>query len=127
MRRAAGRVVRRRAGIVDRDALLDLVRRAAPDDPDPVATTDALLDHLGLLVERGHLHAGLFGFLHLSIEEHLAGRHLVGQGAAAVASVLGDDRWVEPLRLGLGHLSRADPSALRSLLRDLLAGARAGA
>ncbi|MGI5241105.1 hypothetical protein [Dactylosporangium sp. CA-139066] len=88
----------------------------APDEgPEYVAA-------MGLISERA---PHVFGFLHLTLQEYLAGRWLVADGAAAAGRIAGhlrDPRWAEPIRLGLGHLSRADPAGLEALLPALLAG-----
>ena len=77
--------------------------------------------NLGLMTDRG---PEQLGFLHLTLEEYLAGRHLVADGTAAarIQTHLSDPRWVEPIRLGLGHLGRTDPSRLDSVLLELLSG-----
>lgn len=86
-------------------------------------TADQASDYvrnLGLMTDRG---PEQLGFLHLTLEEYLAGRHLVEDGTAARIQIhLSDPRWVEPIRLGLGHLGRTDPSRLDSVLLDLLSG-----
>ncbi|MBR7839508.1 NACHT domain-containing protein, partial [Actinospica durhamensis] len=79
---------------------------------------------LGLLADRGQQ---LYGFLHLTLEEYLAGRWLVRAGdpaqtAARIEPHLGDPRWVEPIRLGLGYLSRADGPRFDAALTSLLTG-----
>lgn len=79
---------------------------------------------LGLLADRGQQ---LYGFLHLTLEEYLAGRWLVRAGsaretAARIEPHLGDPRWVEPIRLGLGYLSRADGPRFDAALTLLLTG-----
>lgn len=87
---------------------------------------DALryVKELGLLADRGQQ---LYGFLHLTLEEYLAGRWLVRAGdaaetAARIGPHLGDPRWVEPIRLGLGYLSRADGPRFDAVLTLLLTG-----
>jgi hypothetical protein len=108
------------------DALAMLA--AEPAVPRPSAGTDVgdavrYVTELGLLADRGQ---ELYGFLHLTLEEYLAGRWLVlprtpADTAARIRPHLGDPRWVEPIRLGLGYLSRVDPRRLDETLTALLA------
>ena len=70
-----------------------------------------LSEQVGFLVARGE---SMFGFLHQSFQEYLAGWHLIGgesacygikQAAKNFISRLGDARWREPLLLALGIIS----------------------
>ncbi|HEX8065414.1 MAG TPA: TIR domain-containing protein [Thermoleophilaceae bacterium] len=113
------------SGVMDGRALDDAMTAAAGEvgiEPDLDELHALVLDGFALVTERGK---DLFGFLHLSIGEHLAGRWLLrDDGAAArVEERLGDPRWVEPLRLALGHLSRHDPGRFDELVARLLEGA----
>ncbi|MFF4244904.1 caspase family protein [Streptomyces sp. NPDC001822] len=116
-----------RTGILATDDLTRRMREAlaltGPPDAPPVDRALAASASLGLLTARGQ---GLYGFLHLSIEEYLAGRWLVdtrwSDGPGRLGEHLGDPRWAEPIRLGLGHLSRTDPDRLDAVLTGLLGG-----
>ncbi|MFF3773314.1 hypothetical protein [Streptomyces sp. NPDC002232] len=116
-----------RTGILDTDDLAVRMREALAltGPPDDLAVDGALAaaQTLGLLTARGQ---NLYGFLHLSIEEYLAGRWLVDRrwssGPGPLGEHLGDPRWAEAIRLGLGHLSRTDPDRLDALVTGLLAG-----
>lgn len=129
---AVGHELHRRApsGVVSRDVLEEVVAEVTADlagedraalGPDPTTT---LLAGLGLITERGH---GLYGPLHLSIQEDLAARWIAERDdpATAIADHLGDPRWVEPLKLALGHLS-AEPGRLAEVVDALLDGPGAG-
>ena len=68
-------------------------------------------EQVGFLVARGE---SMFGFLHQSFQEYLAGWHLVGGDTASIGvekaaenmiAHIGDARWREPLLLALGMLS----------------------
>lgn len=92
--------------------------------PERTCSTQVAIDYLrilGLVTARGQ---DLVGFLHLTLEEYLAGRWLVADGSAAqrIQSHLDDPRWVEAIRLGLGHLSKAAPERFVDLLDTLLSG-----
>lgn len=116
-----------RTGVFDPAALRACVEEALASHPasDAINVIDAeqalaTVHDLGLLTARGQ---DLFGFLHQTLEEYLAGRWLVRDGSAGtIRPHLDDPRWVEPIRLGLGHLGRADPTALDAVLTDLLTG-----
>jgi Domain of unknown function (DUF4062) len=80
----------------------------------------SLKEQVGLIAARGER---LFGFLHLTFQEYLAGRHLVGNPKTAAANILsriGDPRWREPILLAIGYIgwkwSASDRSALLSEL-----------
>ncbi|MDZ4722163.1 MAG: SUMF1/EgtB/PvdO family nonheme iron enzyme, partial [Roseiflexaceae bacterium] len=61
-------------------------------------------------------------FVHLTLQEHCAGRHmLLHQGAAAlVAQYRADDRWREPIMLGLGVAQQSRPELVERILTDLI-------
>jgi hypothetical protein len=114
-----------RTGVFDIPALLSCVGQALADMATPTSCpaelgVEYLLHGFGLLIERGQ---DLYGFRHLSLEEYFAGRYLADiRGADTIRAHLGDPRWVEPIRFGLGHVCRHDPARLGGLLDDLLSG-----
>ncbi|HRE48849.1 MAG TPA: caspase family protein, partial [Aggregatilineales bacterium] len=81
----------------------------------------------GLLAERGK---DLYGFLHLTFQEYLAGRHLVRvdrrheMAATQIIEKLPDPRWREPILLALGYVStdelRWGPASREKLLEAML-------
>jgi hypothetical protein len=100
-----------------RDCVADAVRQVGGD-------VDPALQHvleLGLLTARGQ---DVYAFQHQTLEEYLAGRWLVGAPDAAdrIARHIDDARWVEALRLGLGHLAGTAPDRFDLLLTGLLTG-----
>lgn len=113
-----------RTGVLDRSALESCVSDALGDlppgdRPSPERALE-LLQGLGLMSQRGQ---GLYGFLHLTLEEYLAGHWLMAcQPVPRIREHLGDPRWVEPMHLGLARLGSTDRAALDSLLTDLLTG-----
>jgi formylglycine-generating enzyme required for sulfatase activity len=63
-----------------------------------------------------------YEFAHLTLQEHCAGRHLVRQ-SKAMALILEhrvDDRWREPIFLGLGTIQEGNPWLIESVLRRLI-------
>jgi hypothetical protein len=80
--------------------------------------------HVGLIAARGDQ---LFGFLHLTFQEYLAGRYLVRNPRAAAANIvqhLSEPRWREPILLGLGYAvwdRQWTANQRRDLLNALLA------
>jgi hypothetical protein len=133
-----------RTGVVAPDRYRDLVAEAldAPGMPEvTVAAAVAQLEAMGLVTDRGQ---DSLGFLHLTVEEYLAGLWLAGGGSDGggsdgggsdgggsdgeaplpepVRGHLGDPRWVEPIRLALGDRSRTDPDRFRALVAALLGG-----
>ncbi|HYC87799.1 MAG TPA: hypothetical protein VEO54_01190 [Thermoanaerobaculia bacterium] len=81
-----------------------------------------LSEQVGLIAGRGER---LYGFLHLTFQEYMAGRHLVADPATAAAAILaklGDPRWREPILLAIGHIGLNWPIAeVERLLDELLA------
>src|SRR6266545_2083716 len=72
--------------------------RAAPDGPDS------------------------YVFAHLTLQEHCAGRHILlsRDATALVMRRRADDRWREPILLGLGVVQQANPWLIESVLRKLI-------
>ncbi len=63
-----------------------------------------------------------YEFAHLTLQEYCAGRHLVRQ-SKAMALILehrDDDRWREPILLGLGTIQEGNPWLIESVLRRLI-------
>jgi hypothetical protein len=118
-----------RSGVVDRQALTAALGRALEslDEPIPPAITQPLelvVAGAGLLIYRGQ---GLYGFRHLTVQEYLAGRWLAdGEDADEIAdrmiAHIGDPRWLEAVRLALGHLSATVPDRFDGVIDRLLQG-----
>ncbi|MEZ5139733.1 MAG: TIR domain-containing protein [Acidimicrobiales bacterium] len=115
-----------RTGVVDEARLLELVGDVLSDLGEEAQALEPeearkLVHALGLLRDEGR-GQGLYGFLHLTVEEYLAGRWLLGARSplSRLVSMAGDPRWVEPVALGLGHLSRNDPELMERSLSALL-------
>ena len=77
-------------------------------------------EDVGLIAARGE---GVYGFLHLTFQEYLAARALVKDPALACSHIterMGDARWREAIRLGLGYLSFEHPRQLINITEQLL-------
>ena len=77
-------------------------------------------EDVGLIAARGE---GVYGFLHLTFQEYLAARALVRDLALACSQIterMGDARWREAIRLGLGYLSFEYPQQLVDITEQLL-------
>jgi hypothetical protein len=77
-------------------------------------------EDVGLIAARGE---GVYGFLHLTFQEYLAARALVADIALACSQIterMGDARWREAIRLGLGYLSLEHPQQLVDVTEQLL-------
>jgi hypothetical protein len=77
-------------------------------------------EDVGLLAARGK---DLYGFLHLTFQEYLAGLSLVQDKQAAAANLLakvGDPRWREPLLLAIGYAGKWEQDKFQELLIALL-------
>jgi formylglycine-generating enzyme required for sulfatase activity len=63
-----------------------------------------------------------YEFAHLTLQEHCAGRHLVRQSTAMalIQEHRTDDRWREPIFLGLGTIQEGNPWLIESVLRRLI-------
>jgi hypothetical protein len=107
---------------------LALYRNLPANNPPPALAEDVrtfvhkVRDQVGLIAARGEQ---LYGFLHLTFQEYLAGRYLTRNpltAASAVAARLGDPRWREPILLALGYaVWKWTPDRRRDLLNTLLA------
>jgi formylglycine-generating enzyme required for sulfatase activity len=104
-----------------RDALIDFFETAQV--PEPWSAARRCLDYFeqrsGLLSPDGD---ESYVFAHLTLQEHCAGRHLL-LSRDAVRQVLlrrGEDRWREPIFLGLGVVQATNPYLVEKVLRMLV-------
>lgn len=104
-----------------RDALIDFFETAQV--PEPWSAAQRCLDYFeqrsGLLSPDGD---ESYVFAHLTLQEHCAGRHLL-LSRDAVRQVLvrrGEDRWREPIFLGLGVVQATNPYLVEKMLRTLV-------
>lgn len=123
-------------GLIREDAMREVITRElaryhgeSPDDPPPQFVREVksflrrVREDVGLLAERSPT---LFGFLHLTFQEYLAGLYVVrerGAAGQAIVDRLDDPRWREPILLALGHVSSNPdwgPAARVKLLRQIL-------
>jgi formylglycine-generating enzyme required for sulfatase activity len=115
-----GRAILARSTV--RDAVIEFFRQAGV--PDAWSRAERTLDYLdqrsGLLVPDG---AADYTFAHLTFQEYAAGCHLV-RAMKPVTDVLlqrrHDDRWREPILLGLGAVMVENPSLVNDILLRLL-------
>jgi len=121
-----GRLARRDV----RDALEHFLIQAGMRDDQAAAASVRCLDYFnhrsGLLVPDGAQDS--YTFAHLTLQEHCAGRYIVS-GPDAVELVLryrADDRWREPILLGLGVVQQTNPALLDRVLTDLIDPDEAG-
>lgn len=112
-----GRIDRSRV----RNALIDFFETVRVSEP--WATAWRCLDYFeqrsGLLAPDG---AESYVFAHLTLQEHCAGRHIALGSENPLELVLKhriDDRWREPILLGMGL---AHPAVLNSVLDELISG-----
>lgn len=61
-------------------------------------------------------------FAHLTLQEHCAGRHMLlsQEARELVQRHRNDDRWREPIMLGLGAIQRINPALIENILYDLI-------
>ena len=91
---------------------------------DPWSTAGRCLDYMnhrsGLLIPDDEQDSYIFA--HLTLQEHCAGRHLLisADPVGAVLRHRADDRWREPILLGLGVVQQANPFLVEAILRSLL-------
>ncbi len=103
-----------------RDTLIAFFEAAQVENP-----WEAARKYLAYMEQRSGLlvlEQDRYVFAHLTLQEHCAGRHLVS-GLDASERVLNhrtDDRWHEPILLGLGVMQRHNPLLLDRVLSDLL-------
>ncbi len=81
-------------------------------------------EQTGFFVEQG-IDAGepIYGFIHRSFAEYLAGRHLFEQhaeGRIQLAEFAVDERWGDAVRLFFGHAGRASVELVSGLVAELL-------
>ncbi len=115
-----GRLARRAV----RDALEHFLIQAGMRDDQAAAASVRCLDYFnqrsGLLVPDGAQDS--YTFAHLTLQEHCAGRALVldPDAAALILRHRADDRWREPILLGLGVAQQTNPALLDRVLSDLI-------
>jgi formylglycine-generating enzyme required for sulfatase activity len=102
-------------------ALIDFFQAAAVTGPGEAALRClAYIDHRsGLLTPDTD---DTYAFAHLTLQEHCAGRAmlLARDAADQVMQQRADDRWREPIFLGLGVVQQTNPWLIESVLRKLL-------
>ncbi|MEI7646403.1 MAG: SUMF1/EgtB/PvdO family nonheme iron enzyme [Chloroflexales bacterium] len=104
-----------------RDALIDFFEVAHV--PEPWGAARRCLDYFeqrsGLLAPDG---ADSYVFAHLTLQEHCAGRHMLLSRDAVrhVLSRRAEDRWREPIFLGLGVIQAINPYLVEKVLRTLI-------
>lgn len=112
-----GRIDRR----VLRDGLIGFFETARL--PEPWGAARRCLDYFeqrsGLIVPDG---PESYVFAHLTLQEHCAGRHMLLDldAAALVMSHRQDDRWREPILLGIGVIQKTNPALVDRILSDLI-------
>ncbi|MBP1466719.1 SUMF1/EgtB/PvdO family nonheme iron enzyme [Candidatus Chloroploca sp. M-50] len=104
-----------------RDALIEFFEAAKL--PEPWGAAGRCLDYMehrsGLLAPDGPTS---YVFAHLTLQEHCAGRHMLlsRDPVAQVLARRGDDRWREPLFLGVGVVQATNPFLVEKVLRVLV-------
>lgn len=110
------------------DALLRFFEAERVDDPwGKAGRCLAYMSHRSGLLVPDDAHDS-YVFAHLTLQEHCAGRHLL-ISADPVGSVLAhrdDDRWREPLLLGMGVVQQTNPFLVAMVLRNLVSGQEGG-
>jgi len=115
-----GRLARRDV----RDALEHFFLQAGIHDDQAAAASVRCLDYFnhrsGLLVPDDAQDS--YTFAHLTLQEHCAGRALAldPNAAALILRHRADDRWREPIMLGLGVAQQTNPALLDRVLSDLV-------
>ncbi|MBP1467997.1 SUMF1/EgtB/PvdO family nonheme iron enzyme [Candidatus Chloroploca sp. M-50] len=104
-----------------RDALIEFFEAAKL--PEPWGAAGRCLEYIehrsGLLTPDGPTS---YVFAHLTLQEHCAGRHMLlsRDPVAQVLARRGDDRWREPLFLGVGVVQATNPFLVEKVLRVLV-------
>ena len=115
-----GRLARRDV----REALEHFLVQAGMREEQAAAASVRCLDYFnhrsGLLVPDDAQDS--YTFAHLTLQEHCAGRALVldPDAAALILRHRADDRWREPILLGLGVAQQTNPALLDRVLSDLI-------
>ncbi len=104
-----------------RDALIEFFTDAGLDQPWDVADRCLryFVDRSGLVVQDGN---DDYVFAHLTLQEHCAGCHMV-VGTEALTRIMDhrvDDRWREPIMLGLGYIQAQRPELIEQVLDRLI-------
>jgi formylglycine-generating enzyme required for sulfatase activity len=106
-----------------RDTLIAFFEQAKLSEAAALEKTGRCLEYIqqrsGLLMPDGD---ASYVFAHLTLQEHCAGRHLVRQSKAMplILEHRVDDRWREPIFLGLGTIQEGNPWLIESVLRRLI-------
>lgn len=107
-----------------REALERFLTQAGLAEAQAAAASVRCLDYFnqrsGLLVPDSAQDS--YVLAHLTLQEHCAGRALVldPDAAALVLRYRGDDRWREPIMLGLGVAQQTNPALIDRVLSDLI-------
>ncbi len=114
------------SGLLRRYQLFDKITEYLPDKATSKEDVEKFIsvvdDNVGVLAARGH---ELYGFLHLTFQEYLAGIHLVKdkqQAHQRILKYLDVPRWREPILLALGYIGKSDQWSQEDrehLLREL--------
>jgi formylglycine-generating enzyme required for sulfatase activity len=104
-----------------RDALIDFFEMARL--PEPWESARRCLDYFEQ--RSGLIQADeddTYVFAHLTLQEHCAGRYMVlhRDAATLIMRHRSDDRWREPLFLGLGVIEQTKPELIDRVLTDLI-------
>ncbi|MEI7770236.1 MAG: SUMF1/EgtB/PvdO family nonheme iron enzyme [Chloroflexales bacterium] len=106
-----------------RDALVDFFEKAGFREERAMALAGSCLDYFnqrsGLLVPDDADDS--YAFVHLTLQEYCAGRFIVTQKNPIdlILEHHADDRWREPIMLGLGAIQTASPFLIESVIRRL--------
>jgi formylglycine-generating enzyme required for sulfatase activity len=104
-----------------RSALIDFFETARVPDPWKIAQRclDYFEQRSGLISLDDN---DSYVFAHLTLQEHCAGRYLlfIRNARELVMKYRVDDRWREPIFLGLGVVQQAKPELLEGVLGDLI-------
>ena len=107
-------------GVID-DAGLERFLKEDLSASDVAQFKRVVQEEVGLLAARGQ---GVYGFLHLTFQEYLAGRWLIEEReviSEGLLEKLSSPRWREPILMALGQLSaELDETAFEDLLLKML-------
>ncbi len=109
------------------ERMVDFFQQNGKNQFNPVVAAVRCLDYIdqrsGIFVPDNDAH-GDYVFAHLTFQEHCAGRYLLLDPIAAADEVMDhrhDDRWREPIFLGLGVIQDKNPSLINDILMRLIA------
>ncbi|MDF5726841.1 MAG: hypothetical protein PUP92_02115 [Rhizonema sp. PD38] len=107
-------------GVVDNNSLEQILKQHL-STLDVAQFQQVVREEVGLLAARGE---GVYGFLHLTFQEYLAGSWLIEEReriGERLLEKLSSPRWREPILMALGKLSaELDEAALQTLLLAML-------